>query len=64
MAAVYPRVQGLVRRMTDCQGTPVVNLGQKDLALRETDRQEFCKSDRGVSSQELAVGELLVEDRA
>ena len=29
-----------------------------------TDRQEFCKSDRGVSSQEPAVGELLVEDRA
>ena len=50
--------------MTDCQGNPVVNLGQKDLALRGTDRKELRKSDRGVSSQELAVGELLVEDQA
>ena len=50
------------RRMTDCQGNPVVNLGQKEPGLEGTDRQEFRKSDRGVSSQELAVGELLVED--
>ena len=63
VAAEYPRVQGLARRMTDCQGNPVVNLVQKDLALMGTDRQEFCKCDSGVSSQELAVGELLVEDR-
>ena len=29
-----------------------------------TDRQEFCKSDRVVSFQEPAVGELIVEDQA
>ena len=29
----YPRVQGPARRMTDCQGNPVVNLGQKELGL-------------------------------
>ena len=34
------------------------------LGFEWTDRQEFCKSDRGVSSQELAVVELSVEDRA
>ena len=34
VAAEYPRVHGHARRMTDCQGNPVVNLGQKDLALR------------------------------
>ena len=34
VAAEYLRVQGLARRMTDCQGNLVVNLGQKDLALR------------------------------
>ena len=45
VATEYPGVQGLARRMTDCQGS-------------------FCKSDRGVSSQEPAVGELLVEDQA
>ena len=64
VAAEYPRVQGLTRRMTDCQGNPVVDLGQKDLALRGTDKQEFRKGDCGVSSQEFAVGEFLVEDRA
>ena len=34
------------------------------LCFGRTDRQEFRKSDRGVSSQELAVSELLVEDQA
>ena len=56
-------MQGTTRKMTDCQA-PVVNSGQEDLALRGSDRKKFCKSDRGVSCQELAVGELLVEDRA
>ena len=64
VAAEYPGVQGHTKRMTDCQGNPVVNLGQKRPGLEGADRQEFCKSDRGVSGQELAVGELLVEDWA
>ena len=34
VAAEYPRVQGHARRMTDCQGNPLVNSGQKDLAWR------------------------------
>ena len=34
VAAEYPTVQELTRRMTDCQGNPVVDLGKKDLALR------------------------------
>ena len=62
VAAKHPGVQGHTRPMTDCQGNPVVNLGQKRPGLQGADRQEFCKSDRGVSGQELAVGELLVED--
>ena len=65
VAAEYPRVQGLSRRMTHCQGNPVVDLGQKDLALRRPTGRNFAvKGDGGVSSQEFAVGELLVEDRA
>ena len=43
---------------------PCGKLGAERPRFEETDMQEFCKSDRGVSSQELAVGELLVEDRA
>ena len=35
VAAEYPRVQGLTRRMTECQGNPAVDLGQKDLALKD-----------------------------
>ena len=61
VAAEYPRVQGHTRRMTDCQGNPVVNFGQKDLALKGADRQEFRKSDRGVSSQERAVVSSLLK---
>ena len=57
-------VQGRTRRMTDCQGNPVVDLGQKDLALRGPTGRSFCKGDCGVSSQEFAVGEFLVEDWA
>ena len=64
VAAEYPGVQVHARRMTDCQGNPVVNFGAERPGLEETDRQEFRKSDRGVSSQEPAVGELLVEDQA
>ena len=64
VAAEYPRrVQGLTRRMTDCQGNFVVDLGQKDLALREPTGRSFAR-DGGVSSQEFAVGEFFVEDWA
>ena len=42
---------------------PCGELGAERIGFEETDKQEFCKSDRGVISQELAVGELLVEDR-
>ena len=41
-----------------------VDSGAERRGFEGTDRQEFCKNDRGVSSQELAVGELFVEDRA
>ena len=41
VAAEYQRVQGLARRMTDCQGNPVVNLEQKDLALRGPTGRSF-----------------------
>ena len=37
------RVQGLARRMTDCLGNPVVNLGQKDLTLRGPTGRSFAR---------------------
>ena len=43
MAAEYPRVLGHTRRMTDCQGNPVVNLGQKDLPLRVPTGRSFAR---------------------
>ena len=57
VAAEYPRVQGHTRRMTDCQGNPVVNFGQKDLALRG-------RTGRSSARVTVASVELLVEDRA
>ena len=47
VAAHYPRVQGLTRRMTDCQGSPVVGLGQKDLALRGPTGRSFARVKTG-----------------
>ena len=35
--------------------------GTERSGFEGTDRQEFCKGDCGVSSQEFAVGEFLVE---
>ena len=43
VAAEYPRVQGHARRMTDCQSDPVVNSGQKDLALRGPTGRSFAR---------------------
>ena len=43
LAAEYSRVQGLTRRMTDCQGNPVVDLGQKDMALRGPTGSSFAR---------------------
>ena len=43
VAAEYPGVQGHTRRMTDCQGNPVVDLGQKDLALRRLTGRSFAR---------------------
>ena len=64
VAAEYPRVQGLTRRMTDCLGNPVVNLEQKDLALRGSTGRSFARVTVASVAKNFAVGELLVEDRA
>ena len=43
VAAEYPGVQGHARRMTDCQGNPVVNVAQKDLAFRGPTGRSFAR---------------------
>ena len=53
------------REMND--GLPRESCGELEAqrnGFEGTDRQEFCKSDRAISSQEPAVGEFLVADRA
>ena len=60
VAAEYPRVQGLTRRMTDCQGNPVVDLGQKDLALRGPTGRSFARvTVASVAKNLLSVSSLL-----
>ena len=60
VAAGFPRVQGLARRMTDCQGNPVVNLGQKDLALRGPTGRSFARvTVASVAKNLLSVSSLL-----
>ena len=61
VAAEYPRVQGLARRMTDCQGNPVVNfLGQKDLALRGPTGRSFARvTVASIAKNSLSVSSLL-----
>ena len=48
----------------ECRDSRCGELGAARPGFEGTDRQKFCKGDRGVSSQELAVLELRVEDRA
>ena len=56
----YPRVQGLTRRMTDCQGNPEVDLGQKDLALRGPTGRSFPRvTVASVAKNLLSVSSLL-----
>ena len=60
VAAEYPGVQGHARRMTDCQGDPVVNLGQKDLALRGLTGRCFARvTVASVAKNLLSVSSLL-----
>ena len=60
VAAEYPRVQGLTRRMTDCQGNPLVDLGQKDLALRGPTGRSFARvTVASVANNLLSVSSLL-----
>ena len=60
VAAECPGVQGHVRRMTDCQGNPVVNLGQKDLALRGPTGRSFARvTVASVAKNLLSVSSLL-----
>ena len=59
-AAEYPRVQGLARRMTDCQRNLVVNLGQKDLALRGPTGRSFARvTVASIAKNLLSVSSLL-----
>ena len=58
--AEYPGVQGHARRMTDCRGNPVVNLGQKDLALRGATGRSFARvTVASVAKNLLSVSSLL-----
>ena len=50
---VFPLNDGVPRE-------PCGELGSERPGFEGTDRQEFCKSDRGVSSQEFTVGELFM----
>ena len=60
VAAEYPRVHGHARRMTDCEGNPVVNLGQKRPGVEGTDRQEFAGvTVASVAKNLLSVSSLL-----
>ena len=60
VAAEYPRVQGFTRRVTDCQGNPVVDLGQKDLALRRPTCRSFARvTVASVAKNLLSVSSLL-----
>ena len=60
VAVEYPRVQGLTRRMTDCQGKPVVDVGQKDLALRGPTGRIFARvTVAPVAKNLLSVSSLL-----
>ena len=60
VAAGYPRVQGLARRMTDCQGNRVVNFGQKDLASRGPTGRSFARvTVASVAKNLLSVSSLL-----
>ena len=63
VAAEYPRVQGLTRRMTDCQGTPVVDLGQ-NLALRGPTGRSFARVTVASVPKNLLSVEFLIEDWA
>ena len=60
VAAEYPRVQGLTRRVTDCQGNPEVDLGQKDLALKGPTGRSFARVPvASVAKNLLSVSSLL-----
>ena len=60
VAAEYPKVQGHAKRMTDCQGNPVVNIGQKDLALRGPTGRSFARvTVASVAKNLLSVSSLL-----
>ena len=60
VAAEYLGVQGQARRMTDCQGKTVVNLGQKDLALRgPTGRSSARVTVASVAKNLLSVSSFL-----
>ena len=60
VVAEYPRVQGHARRKADCQGNPVVNSGQKDLALRGPTGRSFARvTVASVAKNLLSVSSLL-----